>query len=77
MICFSVFIIINFNVTSNRKSPDLDKINLGLTMAKAVHFRTSSRCFVLNGIDISSRFEYDRKIIEDTCRRFHDDINTE
>ena len=46
-------------------------------MAKAVHFRTSTNCFILDGIDISSRFRYDRQVIEDTCRRIHLNINAE
>ena len=48
-----------------------DKTNHYLTIAKAVHFRSSTQCFVIDGIDISSRFQYDRKIIQDTCFRFH------
>jgi len=47
------------------------------TMAKAVHFRAFSHCFVLDGIDISPRFQYDRNILRDTCLRFHNYINTE
>ena len=46
-------------------------------MAKAVHFRGASNCFVLDGINISSRFQYDRKVIEDACSRFHLATSTE
>jgi hypothetical protein len=46
-------------------------------MAKAVHFRTSSHCFILDGIDISSRFQHDRNILRDTCLRFYSAIDIE
>ncbi|UJR38036.1 hypothetical protein I4U23_030718 [Adineta vaga] len=52
-----------------------EKTNCYLTMAKAVHFRSLTHCFILNGIDISPRFHYDRTIIRDTCLRFHSFIN--
>jgi hypothetical protein len=60
---------ISFN--SYRKFQRTDEINSYLTMAKAVHFRNSNHCFIVDGIDISSRFQYDRKIIQNTCLRFH------
>ncbi len=46
-------------------------------MAKAVHFRASSHCFILDGIDISSRFQHDRNILRDTCLRFYSAIDIE
>ncbi|CAF3443201.1 unnamed protein product [Rotaria sp. Silwood1] len=52
-----------------------DKNSCCITMAKSVHFRASSHCFVLDGIDISARFQHDRKILQDTCQRFHSYVN--
>jgi hypothetical protein len=54
-----------------------DKTNCYITMAKAVHFRGLSHYFILDGIDISPRFQYDRNILRDTCLRFHNYANTE
>ncbi|CAF0905470.1 unnamed protein product [Rotaria sordida] len=48
-----------------------DKNSYYITMAKSVHFRSSSHCFVLDSIDISYRFQYDRNILRDTCHHFH------
>lgn len=56
---------------------DLNMTNCYLTMAKAVHFRATSSCFVLEGMNISARFAYDRKVIEDACNRLYLDTSNE
>jgi chloramphenicol O-acetyltransferase len=59
------------NSSAKHLSHQTDKTNCYITMAKAVHFRALSHCFILDGIDISPRFQYDRNILRDACLRFH------
>ncbi|CAF2492162.1 unnamed protein product [Rotaria sp. Silwood2] len=52
-----------------------DQNSFCITMAKSVHFRALHSSFVLDGIDISYRFQHDRNILRDTCHRFHSSVN--
>ena len=56
------------NVTlSSRPGSRVERRSLALTMAKAVHFRSSMNGFILDGIDISCRFQHDWKTLREAC----------